>query len=161
MRNKKEPATKTRYPFRTKPTKPRAKKVDTFLPFSIIEGEGFKEIFIGVKTVTEANGWEHWTKRHARHKSQAAHVRAALSWITSPIPLPVSVTITRYAPYELDDMDNLPVSQKYVFDAICDFLIPGLNPGRADRDKRIKGKCEQVKSKAYGVKILFEYNPLS
>jgi hypothetical protein len=40
--------------------------------------------------------------------------------------------MTRIAPRELDIHDNLPSAFKYVLDSICDFIVPGLKPGRAD-----------------------------
>ncbi len=57
----------------------------------------------------------------------------------------------------LDKNDNLPCSFKWILDAVCDNLLPGLKPGRADGDERISVKYDQEKSKEYGVRITMEF----
>ncbi len=69
--------------------------------------------------------------------------------------LPCTIHVTRLAPRKLD-FDNLCYSFKWIVDSICDRLIPGLERGRADGDKRIKEiKYFQEKGnvKEYSVKI--------
>lgn len=71
--------------------------------------------------------------------------------------LPCRITLTRIAPRELD-FDNLAYCLKNPIDIISDWLIPGLAPGRADGDSRLKFdlKQEKRKPKEYGLEIKFE-----
>lgn len=103
-------------------------------------------------TVSELNCSEHWAKKSKRHKKQKFFVKLALKNEINKISLPCSVKITRLSSRSLD-YDNLVSSQKWVVDAICDLLIPGLKPGRADGDERIKIFYHQEKSRNYGIKI--------
>lgn len=143
-------------------TEPRAfsikkRKEAPFLTFSVICENGSVIATLPIKTVSEGNCNENWRKRHARHKSQKEAVRLALNPHLSKISLPCQVTLTRYAPRLLDEFENLPMSFKWIYDTICDCLIPGLQPGRADEDKRIKVKACQEKSKLHGVRIEITY----
>lgn len=79
------------------------------------------------------------------------------------IKLPCTVKLIRQSPRKLDT-DNLPVSMKYIRDAIADHLIPGLAPGRADDDQRLNWQYEQTTAKKsdnpikYGVWVEFILN---
>lgn len=109
-----------------------------------------------IRTVSEANlGSEHWTKRHKRHKAQKQRVKWQWKIDKPKVSLPCKVILTRIAPRALDRQENLPVSMKYIVDAIADCLIPGLPPGKADSDKRIEWEYAQEKgmSKQYALKI--------
>ncbi len=70
------------------------------------------------------------------------------------IPLPVHVTLKRYAPRSLDEGDNLPMSMKYIRDSVAAFLTGDHRPGRADNDPRITWLYAQEKSKDYYVRII-------
>ena len=61
------------------------------------------------------------------------------------VQLPCTVTLRRCGKRDLDD-DNLTGALKYVRDAIAEYLIPGLAPGRADNDRRIAWKYDQEHS---------------
>jgi len=76
--------------------------------------------------------------------------------------LPCVVRFTRIAPRKIDE-DNFLPGLKYVRDAIADYLIPGLAPGRADGDERIQWIYEQRKGTTHEValEITFEENELS
>lgn len=65
--------------------------------------------------------------------------------------LPAHIKLTRVAPRILDS-DNLPVSMKYFRDAIADYFIPGLAPGRADSNERLTWSYDQRKG-TYAVEI--------
>lgn len=100
------------------------------------------EIIIPIKTVSESNSRDHWRVAHSRHKSQKAAVRWTLLSEDLQVDLPCTITLVRCGKRELDD-DNLMGALKYVRDAIADYLIPGLAPGRADDDRRIHWKYAQ------------------
>ena len=70
----------------------------------------------------------------------------------SEVGLPCTITITRLSPGHMD-YDNLVVSQKWILDAVCDLLIPGLAAGRADGDPRISIEYAQERNKYYAVRI--------
>lgn len=120
--------------------------------------ENLSEItwFIPVHTVSEANSREHWHKAALRHCSQKKLVQAYF-WKERPkITLPCAITLVRIGKRKLDS-DNLPVSMKYIRDAIADCLIPGLPPGRADGDMRLSWQYDQKKAygNAVGIEITF------
>ena len=93
--------------------------------------------------LSSANVLGHWSKRYALNKKHSAQVRAQCHDIKS-IELPCTITLTRESP-KLMDYDNYVFACKHLVDVIADMLIPGLAPGRADGDKRLKFVYEQVK----------------
>ncbi len=102
---------------------------------------------ITINTVSEANCSEHWRSKSERHRRQKWVIK---QWglqnnITGTIPLPCTIKLTRLAPKQLDEDDNLRMSVKYIKDYIADQLIPGLAAGRADGDKRITWAYSQEK----------------
>ncbi len=119
--------------------------------------EGKVTLDLPLQTVSEANCFEHWTKKHARHKYQARIVALALKPMRENIKLPCKVMLTRFAPDELDKFENLPMSFKYIVDAVCAIITGDYRHGRADGDKRISLACDQVKNKEYGVRIEIIY----
>lgn len=108
-----------------------------------------------IKIANEANSSDHWTKKGKRHKIQKRRIKAEFLKERPKITLPCTVILTRIAPRELDEHDNLPISFKWIYDSICDNIIPGLKPGRADSDERIKVIYKQEKGKVreYAIKI--------
>lgn len=141
-----------------KPKKPRAKKVETFLPLAIERGESWLSVQLPIKIANEGNSFEHWQKKYTRHKKQKELLQLYIKQLIIEVKLPCCITLTRYSPRELDKHDNLPYSFKWTCDALCDMLIPGLKPGRADNDKRISVNYDQVKSKETGSKIRFDWS---
>lgn len=110
--------------------------------------KNFVELKLPIRTVSEANSSEHWTEKHKRHKKQKFIVRAYLNKVPrSSIKLPVAIHLTRIAPRQLDRDDNLPMAFKYVKDYICDYIIPGLQAGRADDTHQISFSYSQEKGK--------------
>lgn len=107
-----------------------------------------------IKTVSEFNTREHWRVSHKRHKAQKALVALQFRQAKPQIALPCVVTLTRIAPGTLD-FDNLAGAFKYVTDAVCDGILPGLRAGQADRDPRIKIEYAQEKGRQgeYAVRI--------
>jgi hypothetical protein len=111
---------------------------------------------IPITTVSEANCSEHWAIKSKRHKQQQFFVRMAMSRDIKQVSLPCHIKLTRIASRSLD-YDNLVSSQKWVLDAVCDLLVPGLRAGRADGDKRISASYFQEKGKLKSIKIEIEF----
>jgi hypothetical protein len=110
-----------------------------------------------LQTRSEANSFEPWRVKHARHKDQKRLVALGLNPLRDKIKLPCKIMLTRFAPDELDKFDNLPMSFKYIVDAICSIITGEYRAGKADSDKRISIACDQVESKAYGIRIEVTY----
>lgn len=115
------------------------------------------EIFLNLRTVSETNNFDHWTKKQRRHKKQKNILFWAFQEVREFVKLPCKIKYIRYAPKELDTFENLPASFKWINDALCAEITGDHRPGRADGDKRITLSCDQVKSKNYGVKIIIEF----
>lgn len=135
--------------------------------FEVSGNSGLLELTLPIHTVSEANGLlskerfykngkpkpEHWTEKHARHKSQKHTVYAFLSPLRSKLSLPCTVKMIRMAPNKLDAKDNLRIALKWIADAIAEVITQDFVPGRADGDERISWEYDQEKSKTYGVKL--------
>jgi hypothetical protein len=119
-----------------------------------------------LKTVSESNKSEHWTKSSQRHKAQQFFIRSLFLSHKEPVSLPCVVKMTRIAPRPLDEEDNLPMAFKWVKDEIGACLFPekvigykkksgayAENKGHADSDPRVQWKYSQEKGKIYGVRI--------
>lgn len=107
------------------------------------------ETLIPLKTVSETNVREHWTARH-RRRSQ---IRRAVAFILRPMigetSLPCIVRITRLAPSNGLDDDNLVSACKPVRDGVADAL------GVDDRTAAIRWQYSQARGKA-AIKITIE-----
>jgi hypothetical protein len=114
---------------------------------------------IPIKTVSEANSSEHWTKRSKRHSMQKLAVLSFLRADSPQIKLPCTITLTRIAPRKFDSSDNLPASFKYIKDAVAEYIHPGKAPGRADDDERITWQYSQEKGavREYAIRIVSIY----
>lgn len=107
-------------------------------------GQPVVEFTVPVRTVSEANGRDHWRVKAKRTKQ---HRR----WAAALCPrhaLPCVVTMTRLSAGELDD-DNLRSALKAVRDGIADAL------GVDDRDPRVRWEYGQAKCKRgeFGVRV--------
>lgn len=120
---------------------------------------------IPLKTVSEANSSEHWTKSSKRHRQQQFFIRQLFNTESIKIGLPCTVKMTRMSSRLLDD-DNLRTAFKWIRDEISECLIPEkcgkyvdnkgiirFLKGRADNDTRIIWEYAQEKSRNQGVKI--------
>jgi hypothetical protein len=123
--------------------------------FAICEGKIVLDL--PIQTRSEANCFEPWRVKHGRHKQQQKIVTYALNPHREKIKLPCKIVLTRFAPYSLDAFDNLPMSFKYIVDAICAIITGEKRAGKADSDKRISISCDQVKSELYGIRIEITY----
>ena len=138
------------------PVKRKKRLVAKITPkFEVCEGKVLLDL--PIKTVSEANCFEPWRAKHGRHKDQQRIVALYLSPHRDKIKLPCKIMLTRFAPVELDKFDNLPMSFKYIVDAICAIITGEYRAGKADSDKRISIACDQVESKAYGIRIEVTY----
>lgn len=118
--------------------------------------ENVLDITLPIKTISEANCHEHWTKRHRRHKKQKNILFWYLLECKKLVKFPCTITFIRYAPKFLDAHDNLPMSMKWLCDQLCAEITGDLRPGRADDFEGIKIQYDQVKCKKYAVKIIIE-----
>lgn len=131
------------------------------------------EITIPMETVSESNGGrkkaiirqgkkvyksEHWRDAHKRHTKQKGMVQLMLNPHRHKFTLPCHVIVTRFAPRKLDGFENLPMSLKWIVDAVCATLTGDYRPGRADSDDRITIECRQLQSSEYGVGIRLEFH---
>lgn len=110
------------------------------------------EVEFPIRTVNEANSHQHWRPRQRRAKMQRhaarAYVTAAL--VGTSVALPITVTVTRYAPSSgLDEHDGLPPSVKHIVDGIADVF------GLADKDPRFTWRYAQQRG-PYAVRIHIE-----
>jgi len=113
---------------------------------------------IPIKLQSEANIRDKsWHISYKRKEKYIEAIRTALLIDPISIPLPVVLTLTRISPRALD-LDNLLFAFKSIRDYVCDRLIPGLKPGRADDSDLIVIKYEQLrgKPKEYAIKIVLE-----
>lgn len=112
---------------------------------------------IAVKNKNGKYTTEHWTAKHKRHKRQKKEVFFAYLEIRHHVRYPCTITFIRYAPKMLDAHDNLPMSFKWICDALCAEITGEHRPGLADNFEGLKIKYDQIKSKVYAVKIIIEF----
>lgn len=132
-------------------------KPKNVLPFKVEKDQNSIRMTLPIRTVSEANNFDHWSVKGRRHKMQKGWVVMALATTKRFINLPCKVTITRVASRILDQHDNLPMSLKFITDAICEELTGIKQAGMADNDERIKIEFKQEKSSIHGVKVLIEF----
>lgn len=94
----------------------------------------------------------HWTQKHRLIKRQKSMVKAYLAHEEIPEKGPWHIILTRLGPRQLDD-DNNVASFKYILDAVCEKLHPGLKPGQADSKDDLFYEFKQEKSRIYAIRI--------
>ena len=104
-------------------------------------------IEIPLRTVSEANARDHWSKKARRVKHHRSTARLLTQQAARATALPVDVTLTRIAPSSGLDDDNLAGALKSVRDGIADAF------GVDDRDPRIVWRCAQGRGKQYWVEV--------
>lgn len=107
-------------------------------------------LYLELKTISEPNARGHWAKRAARAKAQRRMAHALCAAPAAAVGLPVAVTLTRIAPSNGLDDDNLRGALKAVRDGVADAF------GLDDRDGRIRWQYGQAHGKDYGVRIDME-----
>jgi len=110
-----------------------------------------------LKTLSEANISEHWTKRAARHKQQKSAIHYMMNLVQPHVKIPCTITCKRYGKRLLDAHDNLPISFKHLVDQICVCITGDKRPGRADGNPGFTFKYEQEKSKEYFIKVTIDF----
>lgn len=147
---------------KTRKVKGKEKQVNTtkiceFLDFGTKIMPGRVEITLPIRTVSEANNFDPWVKKHKRHKAQKTCVFFSMINLKQNIKLPCKITFIRYAPKNLDAHDNLPMSLKWICDTTCAQITNEHRPGLADNFKDININYDQVISKTYAVKIIITF----
>ncbi len=112
---------------------------------------------LAIRTVSEANSHEHWRLRQKRAKAQRSTAGVViLAALRAPgtrrVTFPATVTLTRLAPSQGLDSDNLAGSQKHVRDGIADAL------GIDDRDPRVTWLYDQERG-PWGVRVVIAPAP--
>lgn len=112
-----------------------------------------KEWILPIKTVSELNSCEHWSKKYQRRKNQGYII--FYEWKNDPpsLSFPIHIVLTRLSTRMLDVGDNLPSAFKAIRDMLANLIFPGLPSGQADSDDRITWEYKQEKAKGYNVKI--------
>lgn len=138
-------------------------------------GHGTIEIFLPIKTVSEANCSEHWSKKSSRHKRQQKALRAYLSHIKA-YPLPCIITWHRVGAKLLDSWDGLPMAFKWLTDELSDMILGNIyatpkkvlnsSPnaillqkrirGQNDNDPRLEWRYTQSVGKVHGTWLTIE-----
>lgn len=119
-----------------------------------------------IRTYSEANSREHWAAKRKRRLKQASALQSAWAkespCIKDPESCEIQIWLTRIAPRSLDSSDNLPASFKHLLDTLCDLILPGHKPGRADGKLNIMTIYGQRKGapKEYAVEIKIYINEL-
>jgi len=123
------------------------------MKFSCVRIEDSLLFTIPIRTVSESNVSEHWTKKSARHKKQKLTIKTLISLFQACFSLPCNITLKRFAPRKLDKHDNLPMSFKWILDAICEVITGIKVAGRADDSDDIHVTYDQEVSKEYYITI--------
>ena len=100
---------------------------------------------IPIRTVSALNYREHWRHRARRVKAERAQTAWHLLGMAPPA-LPCTVTLTRIAPSNGLDSDNLPGAAKGIRDQIAQWL------GVDDRDPRVQWRYAQERG-PWGVRV--------
>lgn len=104
------------------------------------------KVEIPIKTVSGMNAREHHMARARRVKAEREAVGWAVATIAPPKP-PCTVTMTRLAPSNGLDGDNLQSSQKGVRDALAKWI------GIDDKSPLVTWQYDQQRAKDYGVVV--------
>lgn len=104
------------------------------------------ELTIPIRTVSALNVREHFGARARRVKKERHATGWALRQAQRPA-LPCVVTMTRLAPSNGLDTDNLVASMKGCRDSIAEWL------GVDDKSPLVDWRCEQRRAKEWGVAV--------
>ncbi len=111
---------------------------------------------VPIEVISEANQSEHWTSGYKRHKKQKKLILYYCNQLSLYRNIPLTIKLIRISPRKLDSEDNLPMSFKWIKDAIADILIPGKAAGRADDSPLFKWEFDQEKGNVGEKKIRIE-----
>lgn len=143
------------------------------LDFDLQQEPGKISLTLPIRTYSEANGGnkkviksfgkkiyknEHWWEQSKRHKCQKFWVSYAFNKPEmSLVQPPCTITMIRYATKFLDEDDNLRMALKPLKDYLASHIMNDFCPGRADGNRQLKWKYDQVKSDLYAVKVIIEF----
>lgn len=105
---------------------------------------------IPLRTVSEANARDHWSKKARRVKHHRSTARLLTQQAARATALPVVVTLTRIAPSSGLDDDNLRSALKAIRDGIADAY------GLDDRAPSIEWRYAQRRGATYAVHVEIE-----
>lgn len=121
-----------------------------------------------IKTVSEANCSQHWSKKSRRHRQQQFFVRSMFNRSSQEISLPCAVKLVRIAQRDLDG-DNLISAFKWIRDEVSECLCPESKNYYLDKkgkERKLKGRqdsnplitwiYDQEKDKKTGIRIEIE-----
>ncbi len=127
---------------------------------------------IPIRTVSEANTKEHWTKSSKRHQMQQFFIRRQFLVDERKVMVPCTIRLVRLGGRFLDKDDNLPMAFKWIRDEISECIFPEQRvqyvdgngklrslKGRLDDSPLIKWEYDQEKANRMGIRIEI-YNPL-
>lgn len=119
-----------------------------------------------IKTVSESNSSEHWTKKSTRHHKQQFFTRLSFNKNVKKVTFPCVVKLIRLSPRFLDAEENLPMAFKWIKDELGACMFPEKivnyvsksgkviqNKGHADSDERVTWEFGQEKSKTQAIRI--------
>lgn len=112
----------------------------------------FKAV-LPIKLISEANNFDHWTKKKKRKDAQKILIDAEMK--SKVIPLPCTIKLTRVAPRALDS-DNLQGAFKHVRDYVSNNLLPGQRIGRADNSPYLFWEYAQEKGLPKEYKVIID-----
>lgn len=107
-----------------------------------------RTFLLPIRTFSESNMREHWSKKYKRKNAQQLTTRLMLGAVIEPWPT-VRVRLTRLGPRKLDT-DNNVSSFKHVQDAVAAWLFVD------DGSERVTWEYGQEKSKTYSVRVEVE-----
>lgn len=112
------------------------------------------EFKIPIRTVSETNMREHWSKRHKRRKEQRRVAGNFANQIAAKLPpKPWRLTLTRYGRQRMD-AGNLPAAMKGPQDGLCDAI--GIDDGDIEHQWCYMQKPDGRKSAFRGVGVRIE-----
>lgn len=121
--------------------------------------------YLPIKTVSEANCSEHWTRKSKRHRQQQFLVKQLFVKEFNKIPIPCQIKLVRLSPRALDS-DNLVLAFKWIRDEISENIFfekrsyyvnkrGKIVPikGREDSNPLVKWEYDQEKNPVLGIRI--------
>lgn len=121
--------------------------------------------YLPIKTVSEANMAEHWTKKSKRHRQQQFFVKQLFVKEFNKIPIPCHIKLVRLSPRMLDS-DNLVFAFKWIRDEVSENLFLEKRTfyvnkkgkiltlkGRQDSNSLVTWEYDQEKNPVLGIRI--------
>ena len=114
-------------------------------------------VTVPVETVSELNRRDHWSKKYRRAKQQkeitTLFLRAS-RFDKSELKSPFVVRMTRVAPGQIKDSDNLASATKAIRDAVANFL--GVDDSDLSEVSDVSWIVRQERGPSYALRIEIE-----